>query len=966
MLTFTSNHCRITAILFFAFFVSLKTVAQESGVEKGGLFNAAEAARFEKEITKDPVLGRVPRERLVHAMDKTEASRSSVNMRSTTLALLNWSERGPSADVVGPSNGNTRAGSAVTAGRIRAIWVDRADPSGNTVLVGGVGGGLWKTTNISANPANWTVVNDYLSNLAVSFITQDPTNSNIMYFCTGESYFNADAIEGLGVFKSTDHGVTWNHLPSTASFKYSTRILCDYLGNVYLATRGSGLLRSTDGGTTWTNITPSGMVSDICDLEISSTTSAGRLHVVSGIFSTQTYRYTDIPVTVTSGAGWNAPAAAFPSYAMRCEIAVSGNILYACPVDASYQVPTIYKSTNGGANWVSTGGQPTSGWANGQGWYDVAIGIDPSNSDNCIVGGLENYKTTNGGTSWTKISNWVGTTGQYVHADVHDITWYANGDKLLIGCDGGVHYSTDKGATFSDRNTGLRIKQFYAVAIHPTTTNYFLAGAQDNGSHQLTSPGLGTSVEVTGGDGAFVHIDQNEPQYQFTSYIRNQYRRSINGGANWTSINLSTAGLFINPTDYDNTANIMYCSNSAGTFRRWTNPQSGSASASVTITTFSTNFVSAVTVSPYTSNRVYFGTNSQSPAFAATKLCYINNANTIASGSAATDISTGLPTNVTTSCIAVGTSDNNLMVCYSNYGVQQIWLSTNGGTSWTNIDGNLPDMPVRWCMFYPGNNTKAYIATETGVWETDLINGSSTVWVANPTFPVVKTTMLQYRSSDGTIIASTHGRGLFTATLPDFITTLNLKLYLEGFYTGGGSMVANRYDLGLNADPTATDSITVNLWSPASLSNPNPDYSINALLHTDGTATMQFPAAVNGGSYYIAVKHRNTMETWSKNPVAFTNTTLYDFSDGLNKAYDDGVNPPMKNMGSGIYAIYSGDVNKDGAVDASDMSEIDNDIAGFAFGYNDTDVSGDGATDASDLSVVDNNQSLFLFYARPF
>lgn len=357
-----------------------------------------------------------------------------------------------------------------------------------------------------------------------------------------------------------DHGVTWSRLQTRMAYTRCTRILCDYQGNVYLGTRSTGLLRSNDGGAPpWVVITPSGMNSSICDMEISSTSAAGRLHVVSGIFSTQSYRYTDLPSSATTASGWNAPTTGFPSYAMRAEIACSGNVLYACPADASYQVPTIYKSTDGGVNWASTGGQPTSGWASGQGWYSLAVGIDPSNSNNCIVGGLDNYKTTNGGTSWTKISNWVGTTGQYVHADMHEITWYDNGNKLLFGCDGGIHYSADKGTTIRDRNIGLRIKQFYSVAVHPTSTDYFLAGAQDNGTHKLTAAGLGGSVEVTGGDGAFVAIDQDQPQYQFGAYVYNQYRRSTDGGNSWSSVNFSSsAGNFINQFDYDNTNNKLY------------------------------------------------------------------------------------------------------------------------------------------------------------------------------------------------------------------------------------------------------------------------------------------------------------------------------------------------------------------------------------------------------------------------
>ncbi|MBI5472270.1 MAG: T9SS type A sorting domain-containing protein [Ignavibacteriae bacterium] len=723
------------------------------------------AARMEFERTKDPATGRVPRERLLAALEQTRQSKFSVlNSPQKTNALV-WSERGPNSDVTGPSNGNTRANSGIASGRIRAIIVDSSDATHKTVWIGGVSGGLWKTTDITVSPATWTLVNDFLSNLAIADICQDPRVGfqNIMYFCTGESYYNADAVQGNGVFKSIDNGVTWTLLASTSTYVSGTRILCDYLGNVYLATRGTGLLRSTDGGTSWTDITPSGLPSDICDLEITTTGAAGRLHVVSGIFTTQAYRFTDIPVTVTS-ATWTAPTTAFPSYLNRAEICVSGSTLYALPVDGSDQVPTIYKSTDGGANWAATGAQPTAGWTNGQGWYNLGCDIDPtSGGATCIVGAIDNWKTTDGGGSWTKISEWVGTVGQYVHADVHKILFWDGGNKMLFGCDGGVHYSSDKGTTIRDRNVGLRIKQFYSCAIHPIVTNYFLAGAQDNGVHQFSNPGLGNTIEVKGGDGGFAAIDQNEPQYQFGTYTNNVYQRSTDGGASWNTVSFSSTGRFINPYDYDNTANIMYCGDDASKFRRWTDPQTGSTSDVVSITNM-TGEVTAVSVSPFTSHRVFFGTNSG-------KIVQVDGANTIVSGSAGTDLSSGLPGG-TVSCINFGTSGSNLIICESNYGINNVWVSTDGGATWVAIDGNLPDMPVRWCMFYPGDNTKAYIATETGVWETALISGGSTVWTADPTFPAVRTDMIKYRSGDQEFAAATHGRGLWTSN----ISTLPVQL----------------------------------------------------------------------------------------------------------------------------------------------------------------------------------------------
>lgn len=100
-------------------------------------------------------------------------------------------------------------------------------------------------------------------------------------------------------------------------------------------------------------------------------------------------------------------------------------------------------------------------------------------------------------------------------------------------------------------------------------------------------------------------------------------------------------------------------------------------------------------------------------------------------------------------------------------------------------------------------------------------------------------------------------------------------------------------------------------------------------------------------------------------PVSFSPVTTYNFSSALTQAYDDGINPPMKNMGGGIFAIYGGDVNQDGTIDGSDFADVDNDATLLAFGYNLTDVTGDGATDASDFAIIDNNGNLLLFIARP-
>lgn len=195
---------------------------------------------------------------------------------------------------------------------------------------------------------------------------------------------------------------------------------------------------------------------------------------------------------------------------------------------------------------------------------------------------------------------------------------------------------------------------------------------------------------------------------------------------------------------------------------------------------------------------------------------------------------------------------------------------------------------------------------------------------------------------------------------------LNLKMYLEGFLTNNNTnLITTLYDLGLSQDPTSVDSIEVKLWSAANINNSNPDYAKKGILHSNGTISIQFPSTTIGNWYFISVNHRNSIETWSSTPILISNTTVYDFTNNLNKAYSDGINPAMKNVENGKFAFYGGDINQDGTVDGSDMNDIDNNTSIAAFGYDVTDINGDGASDGLDMNIVDNNTQSGLFFARP-
>ena len=773
----------LPAVFFIVFFrfhhISSK---MDSDEEENDMYDGANVAQqFEVEKTKDPSLGYVPVERLYPAYETAVMSKQRSFDSRTNSVMATWVERGPNADVVGASNGNSRDGvNQVASGRIRAIWVDLSDASGNTVWVGGIGGGLWKTTNFKSSPATWTPINDFFTNLSIGSICQDPTNNNIMYFGTGEKTFNTDAIRGVGVWKSTDHGVTWNVLAATTNYFNVSKVLCDASGNLYVGTIQSntgggtnGFFRSTNGGTSFTNISPSspvGISTRVSDFVISST---GKLHLSLGYYNSATpgYKYASNPATVTSGT-WTAATTSYPvgsTTNVNCVLACKGDTVYALPSDNTYNVTAIYRSTDGGAHWAATASSPpnnsSTGFCSGQGWYCLAADVNPTNANNVIIGSLDCYSTTDGGATWNQISDWVagvGATGQYVHADQQIIKWYA-ANEVLIGNDGGIFYSSDQGSTFNDRNNGLRIKQFYSCDFHPSQTDYFIAGAQDNGCHQFSSSGMNTTTEVTGGDGGNVHIDQQNPLVQIGSYTYNNYRLSTDGGTTWNYYNLSNSGKFINPTDYDNTNKQLYGAYSANNYSRWDPLSSPGSLTTTSLPALGGSIISTVTVSPHITRRVYFGTDVTGGTSKVIK-CDSAHGTPVSS-----DITGTLPTSLYVSCVAVGpnASDNDLIVTYSSYdaSLRHVFYSTNGGTTWTNISGNLPDMPVRWAIFDPASNTKAWIATETGVWSTTAINGASTVWTASPGFPTVRTDMIKYRPFDQTLVAATHGRGLWTESL---------------------------------------------------------------------------------------------------------------------------------------------------------------------------------------------------------
>jgi hypothetical protein len=189
---------------------------------------------------------------------------------------------------------------------------------------------------------------------------------------------------------------------------------------------------------------------------------------------------------------------------------------------------------------------------------------------------------------------------------------------------------------------------------------------------------------------------------------------------------------------------------------------------------------------------------------------------------------------------------------------------------------------------------------------------------------------------------------------------LNLKLYLEGLYVGGGWMYPAMDENGPHWGPTIADKITVELHSSASY--PTISYTLeNCNLNSNGTVVAEIPSAFNG-NYYITIKHRNSIETTTATPVSLMGSApvTYNFTTAASQAYGNNQKEIY-----GKWTIWGGDVNQDGIVDGGDMNEVDNATTAITFGYVDEDVNGDGVVDAGDMNIIDNNTTALIMANIP-
>jgi len=745
--------------------------------------------------TMDPALSRVPMERLYKTYEELKEAAGNGSLKSGRE--LDWS--------FVPSN---------MGGRTRCLMWDPNEPGGNKVWAGAVTGGLWYNNNVSSSLSSWKPVDDFWATLSISSITYDPNDPMTFYVGTGEPFtavtiYRESTGVGVGIYKSTDGGETWNLLSSTENFKYITDIEVRnengtsviyagvvsgiYQGEEHTSLPTDGLYRSTNGGESWMQVMPmipgTNKPYPVADIEI---TTANRIIVGSmrnldedgggtilwsdsGIIGSWTVfdDYVDI-IQVD-------PDYYIPGRVMLASAPSDPDVVYAL-FDAGYvesgtnfiksQGRHIARSDDGGESWAYRP-RPSGGyyyWAT-LGWHALGVGVDPNNADMVYIGGLDTYKSSNGGQNWNQVSDWAlmyyGGGPEYIHGDIHAIEYKpGSSNELIISSDGGVFYTDEAPSSspeFQEMNTGFGSLQFYTSAIHPVSgTVKYVGGLQDNGTLYYTGPALTINHMIDGGDGTYCFIDENEPQYMITSVYYNQYTLFING--NWAEgMSDWSSGIFVNPADYDYKLNILYanaCSFSGGKVNQIlrisgipNNPQGNFRNLGTGLDTW----FSHVRYSPHSPA----GTSTLFVGSLSGRLFKVTNAQSTPN---VTEIGSNDFPVANLSCIAIGNSEDTLLVTFSNFGISSVWQTWDGGQSWSEVEGNLPDIPVRWALYHPDGSRYAMLATDLGIWTTVNLHEEEVEWTQDMEgLANVRVDMLDFRQSDNTVLAATHGRGLATA-----------------------------------------------------------------------------------------------------------------------------------------------------------------------------------------------------------
>lgn len=760
-------------------------------------------AEYEYLVMRDPVADEIPaniRRRELQLARKLPVLENFVLAKGSGMQSLQWDERGPNN----------------IGGRTRTFAADIANPG--VLIAGGVDGGIWKSTD---DGASWSLRLRPDQTHSTTCIAQDkrPGKTHIWYVGTGEfrgsttnntrwgAFYHGD-----GIYKSTNNGDSWELLPSTISGTPHIADEFDFIWNIatnpantvqdeVFAATWRGIYRSTNGGDTWTL----SKASDAGTVNTSTVTTEVVVGATGVIYAhtregglLKLWRSDD-------GVNWSSIAPAnFPTSSGRVVIAIAPsneNIVYFfvqgpnnTPATAGHQIWKYTHSSLGGT-WENRAANLPSDLSTQTG-YDMILHIKPDNPDFVLIGGTNLYRSTDGFTTanYATIGGYpyYSQAGDTHHPDLQGGMFKPTNPNVYYSTtDGGIHRANNinmpEPMAWESLNDGYNVTQVYSVAISPDSgDNMIVAGAQDNGS--LATDSSDTWYEIYGGDGTVLELAPVADDRRYTQYQNGPIQRQTRTMGNVTTITPSgsTRQLFVNPIALDpNNSSILYYGAGKSTTPTiysgiWRNDNVQNATTSsgwqaITVSdvgtvTAWTRRVSAIGVSKYNSpNVVYIGTTDGI-------VKRIDNANS--SSSTATDITPpglngGTAQGGFVRCIAVNHNNSNYaLVAFGNYNFRSLWLTTDGGVTWTDVEGNISgaDGPsVRWATLVPnGENINVFIGTSIGLLMSERLQGDSTIWVHAAANEIgnVLIAYMDYRESDRTLVVGTHGRGVFTTKVP--------------------------------------------------------------------------------------------------------------------------------------------------------------------------------------------------------
>ena len=659
----------------------------------------------------------------------------------------------------------------------------------------------------------------------------------------------------------------------------------------------SGLYVSNDNGENWTKIVlPSNGASrkdDLNDIEVDLnnkiwvSTTRNIFFDPGGAF----YGSTD-------GVNFNRISPTYPSIAsnsiQRVEFVPSStnsDTFYVLMSAGSPNQAELYKTTDAFASLTklnepadADNGIPTYDFTRLQSFYDLEVEVDPTNGDIVYLGGINLHRSEDGGVTWSQISKWSNNTNQnllnvsLVHADQHGIYFKpGDSDKGIVVNDGGVYYASSFSTamdndTFKFQEEDYVTTQFYKIAQSPIDfeVDIIMGGTQDNGTLK-TEDKLFNSLtdfsEFWGGDGGFTYIDQVDTKYVISNYTYNNAVHVYNLSEN-TSIYPSSSfdsdysddseGDFINPGALDSNLDILYVNatkyNTGSSAYEYKMRRFFDLDTSNPYDDYIMNLPSSPTsfhVSSHTTN-----STTLLIGFENGEIQKVLNADTTPTFNI---LRNGADVIGSVSDLSFGSTENEIYATYYNYGINNIYYTSDGGSTWSQKDGNLPDIPVLAIQYNPFNNNEVIIGTDLGVWQTDNFNDSSPTWEqSNNGMTDVSVNDFEFRGTseyNNRVVASTYGRGIFVGSFSSDDNTSPTVILTD---TDSDNIVNNTDNVTLTATfnenmataPSISIGSLVTNVSMTAVSSTTWTYVWNVPAGNDGTVTATVSGTDMAGNVY--------------------------------------------------------------------------------------------------------------------